>query len=110
MKEKEMNKFIPIILAVILVFSLTVMAGCKAESGGSATEAEWSISVTDAGGKTVEFTNADAGKLEMVEIEANLVKKDGSEVSIEDGLVQLVAAALPGSFWIKNVAKISAVN
>jgi len=162
-----MKKFALIVIAAMMVFSFTAMAGCKTESEESATAAEWSISVTDAGGKTVEFTNADAGKLEMVEVEAVLTKKDGSEtnekwkgvllsdvleycgveeysmitveasdgyskeleasavsdagtilgfyldgteVSVEDGLVQLVAAALPGSFWIKNVAKISAVN
>jgi hypothetical protein len=174
MKGKEMKKLTLIIIAVMMVFSFTAMAGCEAKSEGSATEsegsatvAEWSISVIDAGGKTVEFTNVDAGKLEMVEIEAVRTKKDGSEtneewkgvllsdvleycgiaeyntvaveasdgyskeleasavsdagtilgfyldgneVSVEDGLVQLVGANLPGSFWIKNVAKISVVN
>lgn len=176
-----MKKLMLIIIAVIMVFSFTAMAGCEAkseesvteseesvtESEGSATVAEWSISVTDAVGETVEFANADAGKLEMVEVEAVLVKKDGSEinekwkgvllsdvleycgiteyktvaveasdgyskeieasaasdagtilgfyldgteVSVEDGLVQLVGVNLPGSSWIKNVAKISVVN
>ena len=162
-----MKKLALIIIAVMMVFSFTAAAGCKAKSEGSATEAEWSISVIAASGKTVEFTNADAGKLEMVEIEAILVKKDGSEtnekwkgvllsdvleycgikeynmvaveagdgyskeleasavsdtgtilgfyldgseVSVEDGLVQLVGVNLPGSSWIKNVAKITVVN
>ena len=162
-----MKKLALIIIAVMMVFSFAVMAGCEAKSEESATGAEWSISVTDAGGKTVEFTNADAGKLEMVEVEAVLVKKDGSEtnekwkgvllsdvleycgiteyntvaveasdgyskeleasaasdagtilgfyldgteVSVEDGLVQLVGVNLPGSSWIKNVAKITVVN
>src|SRR4030042_5442373 len=161
MKGKEMKKLALIIIAVMMVFSFTAMAGCEAKSEGSATGAEWSISVIDAGGKTVEFTNDDAAKLEMVEIEAVHTKKDGSEtnekwkgvllsdvleycgvkeynmltveasdgyskeleastasdagtilgfyldgteVTVEDGLVQLVGVTLPGSSWFKNVA------
>lgn len=162
-----MKKPLLIILAVMMVLSFAAGVGCSTRTEESVTEAEWSISVVDADGKTVEFTGADATSLEMVEIEAVRVKKDGSEtsekwkgvllsdifeycgideyemvaieasdgyskeveastacdegtilgfyldgkeVSMEDGLVQFIAATLPGNFWIKNVAKISVVN
>lgn len=162
-----MKKLLLIILAVMTVLSFAAWMGCSTRTEESITEAEWSISVVDADGKTVEFTGVNAASLEMVEIEALRVKKDGSEtnekwkgvllsdvleycgideyemvaieasdgyskeveasavsdegtilgfyldgkeVSAEDGLVQFIAATLPGNFWIKNVAKISLVN
>lgn len=35
---------------------------------------------------------------------------DGEEISVDDGLPQLVASSLPGSYWIKNVAVIKVME
>jgi len=156
-----MKRFGVIALAVLLIAGMLSFAGCKAAK--SATEATWSITIQDASGKSSEFTNEDAGKLDMVDITAVKEKKDGSkteenwsgvllkdvlenadisgysmvtveasdgygkdidaataddpgtilgflkdgeEVSVDDGLVQLVVSTMPGSHWIKNVAVI----
>lgn len=162
-----MKKIAVLLLAIVMIFSFSALAGCASKGSASATESEWSISVKDSSGKTLEFTNKDAGKLGMVEVDAVLVKKDGSEinekwkgvtlasvleyygikeysmvaveapdgyrqgydkaavtdsgtilgffldgkeVSVEDGLVQLVAKSLSGKFWIKNVAVIEVIE
>ena len=56
------------VLAAFLLFSLAV--GCAKSGAGSATEAEWSITIKDAEGGSVEFTNADAGKIDMIEVDS----------------------------------------
>ena len=168
MGSKRMKGILIWLLAAVMVFSFTALAaGCAPSGSAAATEADWSITVKDSSGKSVEFTNADAGKIKMVEVDAVLVKKDGSEVnqtwkgiqlsevlkstgisgynmvaveasdgyrqeyeasavndpgtilgffldgeevSVEDGLVQLVVPSLSGKFWIKNVAMIEVMN
>jgi DMSO/TMAO reductase YedYZ molybdopterin-dependent catalytic subunit len=35
---------------------------------------------------------------------------DGKEVSVDDGLVELVVPTLSGKFWIKNIAVIEVIN
>jgi len=167
MGTKKLKRILVWILMAVLVFTFTAIAGCSSSKGASVTEAEWSITVKDSSGKSVEFTNEAAGKIEMVEVEAVLEKKDGSEidqkwkgipmsevlknseisdysmvaveatdgyrqeyeaaavndsgtilgffldgqeVSVDDGLVQLIVSSMSGKYWIKNVSVIEIIN
>ena len=163
----KMRRILVWAMAVVMMFTIIAAAGCSTSKGTSATEAEWSIMIKDSSGTSVEFTNEDAGKTGMVEVEAVLVKKDGSEinqkwkgvalsealkssgidgysmvaveagdgyrqeyeaaavddpetilgffldgreVTVEDGLVQLVVPSMAGKFWIKNVSVIEVIK
>ena len=67
--------------AVIMVLTFTAVAGCAEKKAASATEAQWSIAIKASDSSTTEFTNEDAGAIEMVEVEAVLEKKDGSTIN-----------------------------
>jgi DMSO/TMAO reductase YedYZ molybdopterin-dependent catalytic subunit len=167
MKKEGIKKILVLALVVMMVFSFAVLAGCGKAKGSGVTEADWNITIKDSSGKAMEFTNADAGEIDMVEVTAVLKKKDGSEitenwkgiplsevmkaagiadysmvaieasdgysqefeaaavndsgtilgfflngeeVSVEDGLVQLVVTTMSGKFWISNVAMIEVVD
>lgn len=80
MGSEKMRRILVRVLAVVVVLTFTVVTGCSASKDVSVTEADWSITIKDSSGKSIEFTDEDAGKIEMVEVEAVLVKKDGSEI------------------------------
>jgi hypothetical protein len=74
-----MKKIILTMLTAALM--VTVLAGCSGAASGTAVEdqeALWTIAL-ESGDGTIEFTYIDAGRLEMVEVEAVKKKKDGSE-------------------------------
>jgi DMSO/TMAO reductase YedYZ molybdopterin-dependent catalytic subunit len=65
---------------VFIVFTFAAAAGCGEKEAASATEAEWSINIKTSDGSTTEFTNKDAGAIDMVDVSAVLKKKDGSTI------------------------------
>lgn len=78
---KNMVRNIVVWAAVlIMLFSFTAAAGCSNKEAASPTEAEWSITIKAADGTAVEFTGEDAGAIEMVEVTAELEKKDGTRI------------------------------
>ncbi|MBN1299093.1 MAG: molybdopterin-dependent oxidoreductase [Actinobacteria bacterium] len=167
MRKRRILFIIGSIIAVLLL-SFMIFAGCSGQGKDAiVTETDWSITIKDADGKSVEFTNKDAAGLALKEIKAELEKKDGTkiketwkgvllsealkskgfkqyktvaieasdgyrqeyeastvndgstmlgfyldgkELTVDDGLVELVAPALSGKFWIKNVTVIEILN
>ena len=72
-----MKKNIMILLSFLMIFTF---AGCSNNDiGVSNSEPDWKIIVEGVKDGEIEFTNIDLEKLEFVEIEAILRKKDGSE-------------------------------
>jgi len=76
-----MKKIIVVISVLLAAAIIAVPVGCAAKSEKAVTSESWTIEVKDAAGKTVEFTEKDAAKLEMVEVSAVRKKKDGSETT-----------------------------
>jgi DMSO/TMAO reductase YedYZ molybdopterin-dependent catalytic subunit len=167
MGKMKVLKFAAVVFCAVLLLTFVGLAGCSAPKSDSATQAAWSITIKDSSAKEVQWTNEDAGKLEMVEVSAELEKKDGTkvkenwkgvllsevlksaginqyatvaveaadgyrqeydaatvndggtilgffldgkEISVDDGLVELVVPTLTGKFWIKNIAVIEVIN
>jgi len=80
MRKTVMKNILVAAAALIMVLTFTAAAGCAEKDGGSATEAEWSITIKAADGTATEFTNEDAGAIDMLEVDAVLEKKDGSTI------------------------------
>ena len=80
MKRSGIKKILVWVLAALMIFSFTAVTGCSKVEAASATEASWSITIKAIDGSTTEFTNKDAGAIEMVEVTALLEKKDGSTI------------------------------
>ena len=167
MGNEKMKRILVCVFAAVMVLTFIAAAGCSTSKSAGVTEADWTIMIKDSSGKSMEFSNEDAGKLELVEVDAVLIKKDGSEteqkwkgvavsevlknsgisgysmvaveatdgysqefeaaaindpgtilgffldgqeITVEDGLVQLVVPSLEGKFWIKNVSVIEVMN
>jgi DMSO/TMAO reductase YedYZ molybdopterin-dependent catalytic subunit len=80
MRKKVIKNILIWAAAVLMVFTFIAAAGCAEKEAASATEAEWSITIKASDGSTTEFTNKDAGAIDMVDVSAVLKKKDGSTV------------------------------
>jgi len=82
MKREKVLKIAAGLIAGVFLLTFAFLAGCGSTGkSASATEADWSITIKDASGKSAEFTNKDAGKLEMADVEAELEKKDGTKIN-----------------------------
>jgi ABC-type glycerol-3-phosphate transport system substrate-binding protein len=79
MGKMKVLKFAAVVFCAVLLFTFVGLAGCSAQKSDSATQAAWSITIKDSSAKEVQWTNEDAGKLEMVEVSAELEKKDGTK-------------------------------
>ncbi len=78
MRKKTLRNILVWAAAAFMMLSFAAAYGCAGTEAASATEAQWSITIKAADGTTAEFTNEDAGAIEMVEVTAELEKKDGS--------------------------------
>jgi len=79
MRKQIMRNILIWAAAALMVFSIAA-SGCVKAEAVSPTEAVWSITIKAADGTSTEFTNEDAGAIEMVEVAAVLEKKDGSKI------------------------------
>lgn len=75
-----MKKFMMFLMVVLVAAVFLAPVGCASKSG-AAISAPFTITVSDASGKSVEFTEKEAAKLKMVEVSAVKKKKDGTEVT-----------------------------
>jgi DMSO/TMAO reductase YedYZ molybdopterin-dependent catalytic subunit len=91
--------------AVLMVLAFTAAAGCAEKESASATEAQWSITIKAVDGGTTQFTNEDAGSIDMVDVAAVLEKKDGS--TIDENWKGIPLAEVLKSVGIDSYSKIS---
>jgi len=75
-----MKKLMMSVIVLLVAIVFLAPAGCAAKSG-AAILTPFTITVSEASGKSVEFTEKDAARLEMVEVAAVKKKKDGTEVT-----------------------------
>jgi hypothetical protein len=80
MRKKTLKDILVWAAAAVMIFSSAAAYGCTGTEAASITEARWSITIKAADGTSTEFTSEDAGSIEMVEVTAELEKKDGSTI------------------------------
>jgi DMSO/TMAO reductase YedYZ molybdopterin-dependent catalytic subunit len=80
MKKTSIKNILVWMAAALIIFTLTAAAGCSEKEAASVTEAEWSIKIKTNDGKTIKYTNEDAGAIDMLAVDAVLKKKDGSTI------------------------------
>lgn len=71
-----MRKIVIILMAALI--AAVAFAGCSKASDATG---EWSIGIVDIDGTAIDITNRDISSISMVEIEADLEKKDGRKIN-----------------------------